>query len=66
MSDELPPEMDTQESAPEVTAPSGNEMADERQQLLPDGIGLTVEEVSAMLHKEHASPCPRMTLFSCR
>lgn len=59
MSDELPPEMNIQESTPEATAPSGNEMADECQQLLPDGIGLTVEEVSAMLHKEHGVSVPK-------
>lgn len=59
MSDELPPEMETQGSGPEVTAPSGNGMADNPQQLLPDGIGLTVEEVSAMLHKEHGVSVPK-------
>lgn len=59
MSDELPPEMDAQEAAPSATFSPEAEMATERQQLLPDGIGLTVEEVSAMLHKQHGVSVPK-------
>lgn len=53
MSDELPPEMESQ-NAQEVGDDAG-----ERQQLLPDGIGLSVDEVSAMLHRQHGVSVPK-------
>lgn len=52
MSDELPPDLESQDV-------QGVTDMDERQQILPDGIGLSVDDVSAMLHRQHGISVPK-------
>lgn len=59
MSDELPPDLESQEVQGVTEATPEAADADAQQQILPDGIGLSVEDVSAMLHRQHGISVPK-------
>ncbi|WP_308620462.1 TcpQ domain-containing protein [uncultured Desulfovibrio sp.] len=59
MSDELPPDLESQEVQGVTEATPEAADADAQQQILPDGIGLSVDDVSAMLHRQHGISVPK-------